>query len=191
MIPLGLFVALVITRIVWIESFYIPSGAMIPTLQVGDHIFVNKLRRKPARGDVVVFVYPKDESKDFVKRVVAVGGDTVAMQGGRLTVNGKEVTRTENQGPCEYRDYDESTHAWTTTKCRSFTEELDGKRYTTYSDADGPAHDFAAQTVPDGGYFVMGDNRDHSSDSRYWGSVPADHVKGTFMRVWRHHPKEP
>ncbi|HEY2745964.1 MAG TPA: signal peptidase I, partial [Polyangia bacterium] len=91
-------------RATWIEAFKIPAGSMIPTLQVGDHILVDKTAKHPARGEVTVFRYPNNPRIDFVKRVVAVGGDTIEIRNGQLVLNGQPVPRVHVDGPCEYDD---------------------------------------------------------------------------------------
>ena len=133
-----------------VEAFKIPSGSMIPTLEIGDHIFVNKFIydfRKPHRGDVIVFKYPPDPSQDYIKRVVGVEGDRVEVRDGRVWVNGTSYGEA-NCPP--------------------------GSRWG----CDGPT------IVPQDHLFVMGDNRDDSSDSRFWGFVPAKLIKGEAMFVW-------
>src|SRR5215831_15090086 len=154
-----------------VQAFKIPSGSMLPTLQIGDHILVNKflygLRLPypiettvwewghPQRGDVIVFVYPKDRSKDFIKRVIAVAGDTVEIRHKVVYVNGKKV------------DDPHATFA-------------DGER-----EIPGPRDNLGPFTVPEHKLFVMGDNRDQSHDGRFWGYVDLDDVKGkAFLIYW-------
>ncbi len=158
-----------------VQAFKIPSGSMEPTLLIGDHILVSKFIygisipfldkkffqiKKPERGDVVVFIFPKDESKDFIKRVVAVEGDTVDVRQKKVYLNGRPV---------------EDPHA-------HFTDS------TIYNGPDagaGPRDNFGPVTVPPGHIFVMGDNRDHSLDSRFWGFVDINKVRGkAFMIYW-------
>ncbi len=155
-----------------VQAFKIPSGSMEPTLLIGDHILVNKfiygvklpLVRKeiipvsePERGDVIVFVYPVDPSKDFIKRVIGLPGDTVEIIDEKLYINGKP-----------YRD----EHG-------TYTPRAPGL------DNPGGKYDFGPVTVPEDQYFVMGDNRDHSYDSRFWGFVPESSIKGeAFMIYW-------
>ena len=181
-----------------IEAFKIPSGSMIPTLLVGDHIFVNKfvygLRipftyfkfwefQRPERGDVIVFIKPDEPDKDYIKRVVGLGGDTVELRGGELYVNDKLQPR-EARGEFSFPEYDEYSAGWTDSKNRLYTETL-GRvthdiliRYSWLPSRDG------VYTVKEGTLFVMGDNRDNSQDSRMWGLVPLDHVKGKAMFIW-------
>lgn len=172
-------------RFFWVEAFKIPSGAMIPTLQVGDHLFVDKSDKHPRRGEVAVFVYPKDPAKDFIKRVVAVGGDTIEGRDGALVVNGAPVPRAHVDGPCEYEDYLEDMQRWEPHQCDAWDETLDGHSYRVFFDRDGSGgRSWGPTTVPAGSYFVVGDNRDNSSDSRVWGFVPQDHIKGVARKLW-------
>jgi len=159
----------VLIRSFVVQAFKIPSGSMIPTLLVGDHILVNKFVYgvrvpvlgteilpvgQPRRGDVVVFVYPQDEAKDFIKRVVGVEGDTIEVRDKRLYVNGEPATDP-------YARFAESG------------------QYVSPRDNFGPFR------VPSGYVFVMGDNRDRSYDSRFWGPVALDKVKGkAFLIYW-------
>ena len=145
-----------------VQAFKIPSGSMIPTLLVGDHILVNKFLyrfRDPVRGDVVVFKYPVDESRDFIKRVMAVGGEDVYIKDRQIYVNCRppEPTCRPLQDPWAYYE----------------------DRIGLSSETFGPVH------VPAGSYFVMGDNRYNSQDSRYWGFVKVDKIKGkAFLVYW-------
>jgi signal peptidase I len=155
-----------------VQAFKIPSGSMEPTLQIGDHILVNKFiygvkipfttiqlfpLENPQRGDVLVFIYPVDPSKDFIKRVVALGGDTVKLANKKLYINGVQV-------PDPHAVYaDESALSGEVQKRDNF----------------GPV------TVPKGALFVLGDNRDRSLDSRFWGFVPLEDVRGkAFLIYW-------
>ncbi len=168
-----------------VEPFRIPSGSMIPTLRVGDFILVNRFsyglrcpvgdckflaRSGPKRGDVVVFRYPVDPKMDFIKRVIGLPGDTLRYTAKQLTINGQPVPQ-EIVGRFGDRLDTESI------------EILDGQRHAMLTDADRPAQDFEF-TVPEGQYFMMGDNRDGSSDSRFWGTVPEAYLKGRAFFVW-------
>lgn len=155
-----------------VQAFKIPSGSMEPTLEIGDHILVNKFiygiklpftsisllpLGNPKRGEVIVFIYPLDTSKDFIKRVVAVEGDTVKIVNKKLYINGAEVDDS-------HAVYKENT---------IFAAEIQKR------DNFGPV------TVPKGHLFVLGDNRDRSLDSRFWGFVPLKDVRGkAFMIYW-------
>ncbi len=197
-IGVAVLVALLLRAFV-VEAFKIPSGSMIPTLKIGDHIFVNKfiygLRipftnikfaeiRKPKRGEVIVFVYPQDESKDFIKRIVAIEGDTVAVERNAVLVNGKPVKRVTLEGPCMYPDAEEGSERWEPRPCIASMEEQDGTRYRVIQDVNSFSMDRKPVKVPAGHVFVMGDNRDNSHDSRFWGTVPDTHIKGKAMIIW-------
>jgi signal peptidase I len=190
------------------EPFKIPSGSMVPTLLVGDLILVNKFtygvrlpvanvkilpNNDPQRGDVVVFRYPPDPRLDYIKRVVGVPGDEVAWINQRLSVNGQEVA-VQSLG--EYYDADSLRYA------AQFSEKLgtvdhrilvDPKRASVPPgiDRNFPFGENCRYTgegvrckVPPGHYFVMGDNRDNSQDSRFWGFVPDRNLVGRAFMIW-------
>lgn len=189
------------------EPFKIPSGSMIPTLLVGDLILVNKYTygvRLPVintkvtegnpvqRGDVMVFRYPPRPSLDYIKRVVGVPGDEVAYLNKRLTINGQPVA---TQSLPDFFDKDAMRYS------KQLEETLGAKRYRLLNDDDRPAfipgtEDFPFKDqcrytvegvtckVPAGHYFVMGDNRDNSLDSRFWGFVPDRNIVGKAFFVW-------
>jgi len=245
-----------------IEAFKIPSSSMYPTLEIGDHIFVNKFiygvripwtntklfeLRGPKRGEVIVFMQPCMPDKDYIKRVVATAGDTVEVRCNVLYVNGAAVPSKLLEGEgCQYDDYEESTGRWFPKSCSKYEETVDGKAYETYQDEKRPAreqqlaqgtldhgdsHDFPLHdrpiippscatspgepdsmaapnqrpgkvvetktaekagvceqqlhyVVPEGHIFAMGDNRSNSNDSRYWGSVPIENIKGKALFIW-------
>ena len=178
-IGMALLLALVIRTFI-VQAFKIPSGSMIPTLQIGYHILVNKLSygiripedifwipiplggkylleyRKPQRGDVVVFIYPEDRSKDFIKRVVGVAADEVEVRAKKVYINGQEI---------------DDPHA-----------HFEGENGLGGLQA---RDDYGPKRVPENHIFVMGDNRDKSLDSRYWGYVDLKDVKGkAFLIYW-------
>ncbi|WP_370300108.1 signal peptidase I [Abyssibacter sp.] len=172
------------------EPFRIPSGSMIPTLHIGDFILVNKfsygLRLPvfhteviplglPERGDVVVFRYPEDPSKDFIKRIVGLPGDVIEYRGKVLSVNG-EAVEIEPVGLYQSAD---PRHRYAT----EYQETLNGVEHGILVNPRAPAKDFR-YTVPDGHYFAMGDNRDGSDDSRRWGPVPERNLVGKAMLIW-------
>ncbi|MBM4127126.1 MAG: signal peptidase I [Nitrospira sp.] len=173
-------------RVFVVQAFKIPSGSMIPTLQIGDHILVSKLTYglqwpadcrlqwnfspvncytsrtvvefgKPQRGDIVVFRFPEDEEKDFIKRIVGTPGDTVQVRNKVILVNGEPLDD------------------------KAFTQRVDpGMIDGTIS----PRDNFGPVTVPEDSYFVMGDNRDQSLDSRFWGYVREEKIRGKAFRIY-------
>ena len=169
----ALLLALAIRTFV-VQAFKIPSGSMLPTLQIGDHILVNKFLygprleipltqmslgrlpglRKPRPGDVIVFIWPKDRSKDFIKRVIAVEGQTVEVRNRQVFIDGKP--------------WDDPHATWVMQR------GLGGAAGDNY----GP------YTVPPDHVFVMGDNRDQSYDSRFWGPVPIADIKGQALVIY-------
>ncbi len=206
----GLFPVIVIVfvlRSFLFEPFKIPSGSMIPTLLIGDLILVNKFHyglrlpvlntritqgTPPQRGDVMVFRYPPKPSLDYIKRVVGVPGDEVAYLNKKLTINGKPVSKTSVPD-----FFDEDTLRY----YKHYEEVLGNKKHRLLNDEDRPAFipgtdDFAFKNncvysvegvvckVPPGHYFMMGDNRDNSLDSRYWGFVPDKNIVGKAFFIW-------
>ena len=170
------------------EPFRIPSGSMIPTLQVGDFILVNKFSYgirlplshtkvvalgQPRRGDVVVFRYPPDPSVDYIKRVVGLPGDRIGYFDKVLYINGEPVTRASSARPVDGAGPQ-----------RVVVEEvLDGRSHHVQWFVGSPTVE-GEVTVPEGSYFVLGDNRDNSKDSRFWGFVPDANIVGKAMLVW-------
>lgn len=173
-------------RVFVVQAFKIPSGSMIPTLLIGDHILVSKLSYgiqwpsqckfqaafppvncyasraliefgKPQRGDIIVFRFPEDEEKDFIKRVVGTPGDTVQLRNKVVLVNGVVLDD------------------------KSFTQRIDPG---IIDGSINPRDNFGPVTVPDGAYFVMGDNRDQSLDSRFWGFVREEKIRGKAFRIY-------
>jgi signal peptidase I len=241
-----------------VEAFKIPTSSMYPTLEIGDHIFVNKFiygvripwtmtklfeLRGPKRGDVIVFIYPCDPDRDYIKRVVALAGDSVEVRCNVVYVNGVAVPSVLEDPDCTYRDRVESTGEWYTKRCSLYAETVDGNVYRTFHDSDRPdrerrlgtltsgdSHDFPLHddataptcanadpsevaksfppqvpgeivkvtsessskvceqrihyVVPPGHVFAQGDNRNNSSDSRVWGSVPIENIKGKALFIW-------
>jgi signal peptidase I len=237
--------AFVLMRVYYIEGFKIPSGGQIPTLQIGDHLFINKLAYRlgaPERGDMIVFAHPCEPDKDFVERVVALGGDTVELRCDVLYVNSVAAPTRPSPGECHYWDFD-MHDGWDRDECTQYTETIGEVEHSILSAPDRPErdrerssaapgdyprvqgrHDFpadrapscdAAQSgaddrpaghveesapesgkvagacrpqrryrVPDGHVFTLGDNRDNSSDSRAWGPVPVENIKGRLIGIW-------
>jgi signal peptidase I len=160
-----------------VQAYRTPAASMVPTLEVGDNFFVNKLTRNIRRGDVVVFKYPLDPSVEYVKRVVAVGGDFVTVDEGEFLING-QAPHAERQGVEQRMDPVMGQHT-----VERWTETLDGRSYTIYRRA-GPLTPWDGKDVPQGHVFVLGDNRDASSDSRSWGTVPLELVEGRALFIW-------
>ncbi len=194
-----------------IEPFKIPSGSMIPTLQVGDFILVNKFTygvrlpvinqkiiplSNPQRGDVMVFRYPEDPSLDYIKRVVGLPGDTVEYRNKRLTINGVEQPQLADG---DY-NYVETGLNFVHTERR--LETLGERKHALLINPEMPTLHLGSVTefsgrencsydnemvrckVPAGQYFMMGDNRDNSRDSRYWGFVPDNQIVGKAFFIW-------
>ena len=189
------------------EPFKIPSGSMIPTLLVGDLILVNKytygvrlpvINTKiidvgdPKRGDVMVFRFPKDPSVDYIKRVVGIPGDTVTFENNRLTINGQAVALRDAG---EFYDGDRLVYY------RQYSETLGETEHKLLTDLEKPSFVSSAEAfpfrdqcsygrsgltckVPKGHYFMMGDNRENSLDSRYWGFVPEQNIVGRAFFIW-------
>ena len=239
LLPLGLpmfaIAAIVVIRVFILQGFGVPSSSMAPTVNVGDRVFATN-RGSVGPGDIVFFHYPCDTQLEYIKRIVAVGGDTVEVRCAVVYVNGKVVPATLVPGPCSSHDYEEVGGRWFDRPCSEFREELAGHPYSVYGSPDRIEHlttgqddarDFprlginlppncsnaevssearvprAAGTivatqptqpgacaqqlhyvVPADAYFVMGDNRSSSSDSRVWGSVPKDAIIGRAVSVW-------
>jgi signal peptidase I len=189
------------------EPFKIPSSSMVPTLVIGDLILVNKftygirlpiINKKivdindPQRGDVMVFKYPKDMSLDYIKRVIGIPGDKIVYKNKKLTINGKEIS---------YQKLPDYLNRERLTYSNQFKENLAGVPHKILNDERAPAyvqnpepfpqHELCSYnvegfscTVPSGHYFMMGDNRDNSLDSRYWGFVPDKNIVGKAFFVW-------
>ncbi len=185
-----------------IEAFKIPSGSMIPTLMVGDHIFVNKFSYGPAipltsarvwtnmppkRGDVMVFAYPEQPDQDFIKRVIAIEGDKLEARGGHPIINGWPVPSCR-VGDWTYNDYESPT---TRHEGDLYVEYLGDESYLTFYDrASGMSAEYQGPFfAKKGEVWVMGDNRNNSHDSRMWfggrgGGVPFDNIRGRALFVW-------
>jgi signal peptidase I len=165
------------------EAFLIPSKGMLPTLVIGDHLMVDKLRHSVRRGDVIAFKWPRDPSVDYVKRVVGLPGDVLEMVDGQLSINGAALPRERFQDDCP-KGPDGTTVFEEATPCVLWHETLDGRTYDIGTETVLGERDFRKTVVPAGALFVLGDNRDNSSDSRFWGYVPEANVKGVVRFVW-------
>jgi signal peptidase I len=207
-VSLGLALLLVfMIRSSVVEAFKIPSGSMIPTLLIGDHIFVNKFaygvkvpfsdvvtgepihivkRDPPKRGDIIVFIFPRDESLYYIKRVVGVPGDTVEVRNKALFINGQPVERAALPPTAEETVFDQlEDPKYSRTTLEVFTEKLGGHEHVIMQDRNNfLGETYAPVQVPPDHLFVMGDNRDFSNDSRFWGFVPMKNVKGKAMVIW-------
>jgi signal peptidase I len=247
-------------RAVVIEAFKIPSSSMYPTLEINDHIFVNKFIyglhipytttkllewRKPRRGEVIVFIQPCTPDRDFIKRVIATAGQSVEVRCNVVYVDGKPIEHHLVDADCSYEDRDEADTRWSTRGCSEYAEHVDGHDYHTFHDPDRPLRDAQLAregslassdsadfprrdgehvppscatpgddsetinapnqkpgeivetkrgagacelqlhyVVPEGHVFAMGDNRNNSRDSRIFGSVPIENIKGKALFMW-------
>lgn len=194
-----------------VEPFKIPSGSMMPTLLVGDFILVNKYKygirlpvanikiadvEQPQRGDVMVFRFPEDTSLDYIKRVIGLPGDKVTYLNKKLTINGVPVSTLEAE------EYSYTKSGLNFVSAKSYTEKLGAHTYRTLVQPDEPSVRMSQNltfpnrancdyseagftcTVPPGHYFALGDNRDDSRDSRYWGFVPDENIVGKAFLIW-------
>ncbi|KAB7627557.1 signal peptidase I [Alkalilimnicola sp. S0819] len=191
-LPRSLFpviLAVLVVRSFIVEPFRIPSGSMIPTLYNGDFILVNKFSYglrfpvwhkelvdfgEPARGDVIVFRYPEDPSQDYIKRVVAVPGDHLVYRDKQLIINGQALPQ-RLLGPYYGPEAEPGAQ---------LRLERQGGESREILIHNGSRRGVLELTVPEGAYFVMGDNRDRSSDSRYWGFVPEENIVGKAFFIW-------
>lgn len=183
------FIFVLILRSFLVEPFRIPSGSLEPSLQVGDFVAVNKFAygirlpiiekkiiniKAPKVGDVAVFRWPPNPAFDYIKRVIGTPGDQISYHNKILTLNGREIPRTFIEFTV-----DESSGAAVT----KYRENLNGVSHDIYIRPSVPAEDFDI-IVPPGYYFMMGDNRDDSADSRFWGLVSDDMLRGKAFLVW-------
>ncbi len=194
-----IFLIVLLLRAFLVEPFRIPSGSMIPTLLVGDFILVNKfdygirlpvINRKiieigePARGDVVVFRYPEDPSTPFIKRVVGLPGDHIAYRGKRLFINGEPVTYDPAGSFVGVKS------AVMHTGAEKLVERIGDEGHDIIVTPRAYSFDWEGQ-VPTDSYFVLGDNRDNSRDSRFWGFVPNENLIGRAFIIWMNWDKGP
>jgi len=237
-------------RFLVVEAYRIPSSAMVPTFAVGDHILAEKLSLHwgtPARGDVIVFRQPCEPDRDYIKRVIALPGETIEIRCNVVYVGGAALAwRLVEGDSCTYDDYDEANEKWYPRQCSEYSETNDGHTYHVYHDPDRPMRDERERTgaplradrkdfplvdgarvppscasdgsfgargdvrtsnqqtgsivetkpaagpcerqlhyvVPAGHVFVLGDSRANSNDSRYWGAVPIENIRGRAIGIW-------
>lgn len=193
---------ILLIRSIGVEPYRIPSGSMIPTLMIGDFILVNKMsyglkipfsdlysdpiyllgKNTPKRGDIIVFKFPADPNINYVKRVMAIPGDTIEIRDKIIYINDRALPMEEVSGINFINDMDEvlRTNNWKFYKTQSgnhqhFVQVCADNYYKT---------DFEKMLIPEGKFFVVGDNRDYSYDSRFWGFVPQENIKGEAVLVW-------
>jgi len=201
-IVIALAVALLL-RFFVVEAFKIPSGSMVETLAIGDFIFVNKMAYRtevpytalsipvpfggttikewsqPERGDIIVFRFPTDQKVDYIKRVIGVPGDTIELRANKLVVNGQAYAR-EYKEKVVYKDQ----HCNVNSAAHYLEDNGEDQYSVLLREGANPFENFGPVRVKEGHLFMMGDNRDNSSDSRAWGQVPIEYVKGRAMFVW-------
>ncbi len=187
-------------RWAFMEAYVIPSGSMLPSLLIHDHIFVNKLTygvrvpfsetwlfqfRTPERGEVIVFKYPHEKDNFFIKRVVGLPGDKVFWDKGQLYINDELVQTTDPESTKLFNRLRDKDLGDSPTNFNHFTESLGEYKHSILLNKyinGGPT--YGPTYVPDNQLFVMGDNRDNSADSRKWGFVPMENILGKAMFVW-------
>ena len=195
-------VAVFAFRSMFFEPFKIPSGSMIPTLKIGDFILVNKFAygfkipfsdyftnpvyitsfKNPARGDVIVFKYPKDTSINYIKRVVGLPGDTIEIKDKIVYVNDEAIGPTDIDGEQYLADMDEKFKSY---KFRFYKVKTGEHEHVIQLDEENLFKpNYAKITIEPNKFFVMGDNRDYSLDSRFWGFVPKEYIKGKALFIW-------
>ncbi|MBF0209122.1 MAG: signal peptidase I [Oligoflexia bacterium] len=174
------------------DHYRVPSGSMIPTIHIGDHLLVNKVAYDiklpftdivlvdtgtPERGEIIVFKYPKDPSVNYVKRLIGLPGDTIEILNGFLKINGKTtLVRSEYFQENLERLYHETSEF-------SYNEKIEGREFNVQRIPNLTREHYMKFVVPKDMYFFMGDNRDNSRDSREWGFVPREHLKGRVANV--------
>jgi len=186
-IILNLFVSMFI-RTNYVASYSIPTTAMMPTIMIGDFIFVDKAWAgyyKPQPGDVIVFKYPEDERIEYIKRCIAIGRQTVEIRNGEVLVDGNP------EGEKEFIRVEYDRNFRTRVELNNITMRS-GKTYQIQHLINPKMNriDYGPVTVPEGNYFVLGDNRDNSLDSRSWGFVPQENIVGKAGVVWRSWDKD-
>ncbi|MCK6594342.1 MAG: signal peptidase I [Bacteriovoracaceae bacterium] len=187
------------------EPNHIPSGSLLPTNAIGDFILVNKFSyglkvpysewlgkpvyfsefKTPTRGDIVVFEYPLDRNILYVKRLIGVPGDEIEVRDNIVYLNGKEVERSEIKDPKDQAELFDASK-YNRNDLKFYKNKIGEKEFVTAENIALFRHNNTQGKikVPEGHYFVLGDNRDYSADSRIWGFVPQDHIRGRAMVVW-------
>jgi signal peptidase I len=195
-----------VLAILWIrhsvvEPYKIPTGSMIPTLKIGDHIFVNKLAYglrlpflgevwswgNPSRGEVFIFTPPINPDVVFVKRVIGLPGDTIRIDDDKLYINDKFIDRVPEPFYPAMEAMGDEKEKYDEADSQLYIEDLLGTKHYVllYKDRDYQSLNRTMEiTIPENCYFAMGDNRDHSQDSRFWGCVKRDAVKGRALFIW-------
>jgi signal peptidase I len=197
-----IFVSILTFRSIVFEPFRIPSGSMIPTLMIGDFILVNKFsygwkipfsdffadpiylfgKSGPKRGDVIVFKYPRDPKVNYIKRVVGLPGDLVEIRNKQLFINDVEVKMLSIPDDKVKWEIGEKFAGY---NLKFFRVHTGSHRHAVVLDSDNYYKvNYEKQRIPEGHYFVLGDNRDFSYDSRFWGQVPHHYIKGKAILVW-------
>jgi signal peptidase I len=190
--PVLLFVLIV--RSFVLQPFRVTTGSLEPTVIPGDFLVVNMFKyglrlpvwhtkimkiSEPKRGDIMLFRWPKDERQDFVKRVIGVPGDHISYINKVFYINGTEAKQTLVANATDTDD--SGAISW---PVKVYEEDLGGVKHKIYIRTDRPAEDFKDLVVPEGHYLMIGDNRDNSNDSRYWGFVPEKNIIGKALYVW-------
>lgn len=186
--------AVLVVRSFLAEPYTIPSGSMLPTLEIGDYILVNKFAYglrlpvagnrfvnigEPQRGDVVVFRFPENPSENFIKRLVGLPGDHIRVDGPNLYVNNQLVSNSVTH-------VDTDSESWQQYFTETLGQHVHLKRQLVGADSNRLEMKYTDVVVPQGHYFMMGDNRDESNDSRFWGFVPDRNIVGKAFLVWIH-----
>lgn len=210
---ISMVVNIVAINIVPVEMFRIPSTSMLPNFEVGDRIVVNRMKyglwnpitrtkhligKPPQRGEVIVFLYPPDPSRVFIKRVIGVPGDTISVRDNKLTLNGKPIVTKSYPKEYSYNDYSYNPTTPTTRTLLKLSETIGPKLFLVLNDPGAPSafSNWSSSkeaklgarpwgpVVPPGHVFVLGDNRDYSSDSREWGLVKYQAILGRVESIF-------